>query len=95
MSNGPHKASLAKNVEIALAHRGNASKLINNLGKLNIQAMVLGTAADTTTDFADVKIGDLIVDISNGGFEVATAAGEKPTAGAIGDLYMLLRGMEV
>lgn len=56
---------------------------------------VVGTTADTTTDFGAVVVGDLIVHIpvvaGNARFGIVVTDGTSPFAAAVGDLYIIIR----
>lgn len=56
---------------------------------------IVGTTADTTTDFGAVLVGDLIVHIpvaaGNARFGISVTDGTSPFAAAVGDLYIIIR----
>lgn len=58
-------------------------------------ACIIATATSTTTDFASLAVGDLLVHIpataGNAAFETVATAGTKPSAAVVGDLYIALR----
>lgn len=60
-----------------------------------IAAAIVAAHTSTTTDFAALAIGDLLVHIpavaGNAVFESVVAAGTKPSAAVVGDLYIALR----
>lgn len=60
-----------------------------------IAAAIVATSVSTTTDFAALQAGDLLVAIpavaGNAVFESVVAAGTKPSAAVVGSLYLALR----
>lgn len=62
---------------------------------MSIPAAIVAAHTSTTTDFAALKVGDLLVHVpataGNAAFEVVATAGTKPSAAVVGDLYVVLR----
>lgn len=56
---------------------------------------IVATATSTTTDFASLKVGDIVATIpaaaGNSKFGAVATAGTAPFAAVIGDLYLVLR----
>lgn len=60
-----------------------------------VAAAIVATATSTTTDFAALKVGDLVLQIpataGNAQKLVVATAGTLPEAAVVGDLYVVLR----
>jgi hypothetical protein len=61
----------------------------------SIAAAIKAAHVSTTTDFAALAVGDLLVHIpataGNASFETVATAGTKPSAAVVGDLYIAIR----
>jgi len=86
-----------KILEVAFASKPAKDELISALGGLKIQKAIVATSVSTTVDFAELKVGDLIVAIpavaGDSMFEVCVTAKTKPSAAVVGDLYLVLRAV--
>jgi hypothetical protein len=62
-----------------------------------VAAAIVATATSTTTDFATLKVGDLVCQIpataGNAQKLVVATAGTLPEAAVVGDLYIVLRSL--
>jgi hypothetical protein len=108
MANQAMSQATLRRLIIALsgAKAGNeAASLIENGNALaaasswSIPAAIVAAHTSTTTDFAALAVGDLLVHIpavaGNAAFEAVVAAGTKPSAAVVGDLYIALRGFSL
>jgi len=63
----------------------------------SIPAAIVAAHTSTTTDFAALAVGDLLIHIpavaGNAVFETVATAGTKPSAAVVGDLYIALRAI--
>jgi hypothetical protein len=95
----PNRAPAAKVLAGALANERVALSLIAALGAFSIPAAIIATSTSTTTDFGALAVGDLLVHIpavaGNADFETVAAAGTKPSAAVVGDLYVALRAVNL
>jgi hypothetical protein len=91
----PNRAPAAKVIAGALANNRVAQALISALGTMSVQSAVVATSVSTTTNFANLQVGDFLVHIpaSPGSVQAltVTTAGTAPFAAVIGDLYVDLR----
>jgi hypothetical protein len=90
----PNRAPAAKVIAGALANNRVAQALIAALGSDSVFAIV-ATSTSTTVNFTALQVGDILVHVpataGNTSFETVTAAGTKPSAAVVGDLYVGLR----
>ena len=102
MSNLSDDAS--DSLAIALTSAARANEVADKLNKAQamwdqsakaMAAAIIATSTSTTTDFAALKVGDLLIHIGaaagNASFESVATAGTKPSAAVVGDLYIALR----
>jgi hypothetical protein len=89
-------------IAVASAKAGNGlASMIENGDALalasgvSIPAAIVAAHTSTTTDFAALQVGDLLVHIpataGNAAFETVATAGTKPSAAVVGDLYIVVR----
>jgi hypothetical protein len=82
----------AGNEAASLIENGNAMAAQSGM---SIPAAIVAAHVSTTTDFAALAVGDLLVHIpataGNAAFETIVTAGTKPSAAVVGDLYVVLR----
>ncbi len=91
----PNRAPAAKVIAGALANNRVAQALIAALGTMNIPLAVVATSTSSTTNFAALAVGDLLIHIpataGNSSFGTVVTAGTAPAAAVVGDLYVALR----
>jgi short subunit fatty acids transporter len=91
----PNRAPADKVIAGALANNRVAQALIAALGTSYVAATIVATATSTTTNFASLAVGDLLIHVpataGNTSFETVATAGTKPSAAVVGDLYVALR----
>lgn len=95
----PNRATAKRVLASALANQKVANSLVSALGAMQIAAAIVADSTSTTTDFAALAIGDLLIHIpataGNASFAVVTAAGTAPAAAVVGDLYVALRAQNL
>ena len=91
----PNRAPAAKVIAGALANNRVAQALIAALGSYSISGAIVATSTSTTTNFGSLLVGDTIVHVpaSPGNVQsgLVAVAGTLPFAAVVGDLYMVLR----
>jgi hypothetical protein len=74
---------------------GNEVATILNNDNFGMPIVVVATSTSTTTNFAGLIPGDLLVHIpataGNAAFETVATANTKPSAAVVGDLYIAIR----
>lgn len=84
-------------LEVALANRTAKNELVSSLGSHAVAAVVVATSTSQTTDFAALKVGDIVVRIKAGAggalFDTVLVDGTHPSAAVVGDLYVALRSV--
>lgn len=81
----------------ALANQsaGNEVATAINNNAWGVAALIIAAHVSATTDFGALLIGDYLVHIpataGNAAFELIAAAGTKPSAAVVGDMYIALR----
>jgi hypothetical protein len=95
----PNRAPAKKVIAGALANNRVANALITALGAWSTPAMIIAAHVSTTTDFAALAIGDIVLHIpataGNSSFMQVVAAGTLPAAAVVGDLYMVMRAVNL
>lgn len=101
----PNRAPAAKVLAGALANNRVASALITALGSWMIPAAIVATSTSTTTDFAALAVGDKILALpvpagtpastTGAYFGTVATAGTLPFAAVVGDLYVVLRAVNL
>jgi hypothetical protein len=78
-----------------IANMLNEADAMWNQSSKVMAAVIVAAHTSTTTDFAALAVGDLLVHIpataGNAAFETVATAGTKPSAAVVGDLYIALR----
>ena len=94
----PNRAPAARVIASGLASQRVANALIAALGGV-ASSVVIAAHTSTTTDWASLQVGDILVHIpataGNTSFETVAAAGTKPSASVVGDLYIVLRAVNL
>ena len=95
----PNRAPAAKVIAGALSNNRVAQALIAALGAYSISGAIVATSTSTTTNFGSLLVGDYIVHIpaspGSAQFAAVVAAGTAPFAAVIGDMYMVLRAVNL
>jgi len=91
----PNRAPAAKVIAGALANNRVAQALIAALGSYSVSGAIVATSTSTTTNFASLLVGDTIIHVpatpGNVQSGLVAVAGTLPFAAVVGDLYMVLR----
>ena len=94
-----NRAPAAKVIAGALANSKVAQALIAALGSYSISGSIIATNVSESVNFGSLLIGDYLVHIpaSPGGvqFAAVVAAGNAPYAAVIGDLYLVMRPIDL
>jgi hypothetical protein len=83
-------------LEVALANRSAKNEMLGAIGSHAIAMCKEATSTSQTVDFADVKAGDILIQIEAAGtvlFDVVVDDGEAPNAAVVGDLYIAIRAV--
>lgn len=95
----PNRAPAAKVLAGALANSRVAQAIITALGAYEMPAIIIATSTSTTTNFAALQVGDYLIHIpataGNTSFGTVTAAGTAPAAAVVGDMYIVLRAVNL
>ena len=95
----PNRAPAAKVIAGALANNRVAQALIAALGAYSISGAIPATSTSTTVNFSTLQVGDWLLHIpaSPGStqFAAVTVVGTAPYAAVIGDLYLVLRAVNL
>lgn len=87
----------ARRVLIALASQKDGNEILTQLNNaaFALPAVIVAAHVSTTTDFAALVIGDLVVHIpataGSASFSKVIAKGTLPAAAVVGDLYIAVR----
>ncbi len=99
-NSAPNKASTRKVLESSLANKRAATDLVNQMGSHYIAALIVATSVSQTTDFAALKVGDMVAMIpaTAGNADaigpIATA-GDLGQAAVVGNMYLVLRANSI
>jgi hypothetical protein len=95
----PNRAPAAKVIAGALANNRVAQALIAALGSYSISGAIVATSTSTTTNFSSLLVGDTIIHVpatpGNVQSGLVAVAGTLPFAAVVGDLYMVLRAINL
>jgi hypothetical protein len=95
----PNRAPAAKVIAGALANNRVAQALIAALGVYSISGAIPATSTSTTTDFSSLLVGDYLLHIpaspGSAQFAVVVTAGTAPFAATVGDLYLVMRAVNL
>lgn len=98
-NSAPNRAPAAKVLKSALANTRVANQVIAAISGMATPAAIIATSVSTTVDFAALAIGDILIHIpaaaGNAAFEKVTVAGTKPSAAVVGDLYLVMRAVNL
>jgi len=98
-ASAPARAPAAKVLQKALANTRVANQLVAAVSGQATPAAIIATNVSTTIDFAALKVGDILLHIpataGNSNFEVIATAGTKPSAAVVGDLYLVMRAVNL
>tara|TARA_R100000406_G_scaffold81599_1_gene63420 strand:- start:2883 stop:3188 length:306 start_codon:yes stop_codon:yes gene_type:complete len=85
------KESLGAEMKLKYALAKDVDQIVKDLQFFYIKA----TATSTTTDFGNLKVGDLVIQIpdsaGNSHYMTVATAGTLPEAAVVDDLYVVLR----
>lgn len=91
----PNRAPAAKVLAGALANNRVAQALITALGSYTLANAIVATSTSTTVDFGSLQVGDYVAyfpaTAGNSRFGTVATAGTLPFAGIVGDLYLVIR----
>ena len=95
----PNRAPAAKVIAGALANNRVAQALIAALGAYSISGAIPATSISTTTNFGSLLVGDYLLHIpaspGSSQFGLVVTAGTAPYAAVIGDLYLVMRAVNL
>lgn len=95
----PNRAPAAKVIAGALSNQRVAQALIAAISGVSNPLAIVAAHTSTTTDFGGLVVGDLLIHIpataGNSSFETVVTAGTKPSAAVVGDLYLVLRAVNL
>src|SRR5579884_147941 len=95
----PNRAPAAKVLAGALANNRVAQALIASLGAYSIPALIVAAHVSQTTDFGALAVGDKVIHISTAGstndIQTVATAGTLPVAAVVGDIYLVLRAVNL
>ena len=95
----PNRAPAAKVIAGALANNRVAQALIAALGAYSISGAIPATSTSTTTNFGTLQVGDFLVHLpaspGSAQFAAVVTAGTAPFAAVIGDLYLVMRAVNL
>ena len=99
IATAPNRAPAQKVLAGALANERLAKALLAAIGGWSTPAAIVATSTSTTTNFAALLPGDLVVHIpataGTTSFETVVTAGTKPSAAVVGDLYLVHRAVNL
>jgi len=99
VSNHASRAPAAKVIAGALANSRVAQALIAALGSYSISGAIPATSVSTTTNFSSLLVGDYLLHVpaspGSASFGVVVVAGTAPFAAVIGDLYLVMRAINL
>lgn len=84
-------------LEVSLANKAAKVEVLAALGARAISKAIVATNVSTSVDFASLEVGDIVLSFpavaGDSLFEVVVAAGLKPSAAVVGDLYLVLKAV--
>lgn len=89
----------AKRLVHAEAYQPDGNEILSAINNCawGVPAMIIAAHVSSTTDFAALKVGDIVIHIpataGNAAFLQVVTPGTLPTAAVVGDLYMVHRQM--
>ena len=95
----PNRAPAAKVIAGALANNRVAQALIAALGSYSVSGAIVATSTSTTVNFGSLLVNDYLVHIpaspGSAQFALVVTAGTSPFTAVIGDLYVVLRAVNL
>lgn len=94
-----NRATAQKVMRSALANKRVADQVVAAISGAATPAMIIATNVSPTIDFGALQAGDILLHIGaiagSSNFEVVAAAGTKPSAAVVGDLYVVMRAVNL